>query len=157
VWLVANSIIHKGFLFLFSLSEFLCFQKVHKILYTLDKGKKNRLWSGEFKLKVVLDIIENELSYSQAARKYDMYLSSGTLNDTLPARWVYQYRLYGKERFFQTPKDYRKNPIRQFHKPSKEVEENLELKVKHLEMELEYVKKLTALVQKQEQTNKNIK
>ncbi len=33
-----------------------------------DKGKKNRLWSGEFKLKVVLDIIENELSYSQAAR-----------------------------------------------------------------------------------------
>ena len=37
-------------------------------------------------VKVVLDIIENELSYSQAARKYDMYLSSGSLNDTLPAR-----------------------------------------------------------------------
>ena len=54
-----------------------------------DKKKKNRLWSGAFKLKVVLDIIENELSYSQAARKYDMYLSSGSLNDTLPARWVY--------------------------------------------------------------------
>jgi len=122
-----------------------------------DKGKKNRLWSGEFKLKVVLDIIENELSYSQAARKYDMHLSSGTLNDTLPAKWIYQYRLCGKERFFQTPKDYRKNPIRQFHKPSKEVEQDLELKVKHLEMELEYVKKLTALAQKQEQTNKNIK
>ena len=52
-----------------------------------DKKKKNRLWSGAFKLKVVLDIIENELSYSQAARKYDMYLSSGSLNDTLPARW----------------------------------------------------------------------
>ena len=117
-----------------------------------DKKKKNRLWSGEFKLKVVLDIIENELSYSQAARKYDMYLSSGSLNDTLPARWVYQYRLYGKERFFQTPKDYRKNPVRKFHKPSKEVEQDLELKVKHLEMELEYTKKLIALVQKQEQT-----
>ena len=122
-----------------------------------DKKKKNRLWSGEFKLKVVLDIIENELSYSQAARKYEMYLNSGTLNDTLPARWVYQYRLYGKERFFLTPKDYRKNSVRQFHKPSKEVEQNLELKVKHLEMELEYVKKLIALVQKQERTNKNIK
>lgn len=38
-----------------------------------DKQKKNRLWSGEFKLKVVIDIIENELSYSQAARKYNMY------------------------------------------------------------------------------------
>ena len=66
-----------------------------------DKKKKNRLWSGEFKLKVVLDIIENELSYSQAARKYDMYLSSGSLNDTLPARRVYQYRLYGKSVSFK--------------------------------------------------------
>ena len=47
-----------------------------------DKQKKNRLWSGYFKLKVVLDIIENELSYSQAARKYDMYLN------------VYIYLLY---------------------------------------------------------------
>ena len=110
--------------------------------------EKNRLWSGDYKLRVVLDIIENELSYSQAARKYDMYLSSGSLNDTLPAKWVYQYRLYEKERFFQTPKDYRKNPVRKFHKPSKEVEESLELKVKHLEMELEYTKKLIASVQK---------
>ena len=94
-----------------------------------DKKKKNRLWSGDFKLKVVLDIIENELSYSQAARKYDMYLTSWSLNDTLPARWVYQYRLYGKERFFQTPKDYRKNPVRQFHKPFKEVEQSLNSKL----------------------------
>ena len=67
-----------------------------------ERKKNNRLWSGEFKLKVVKDIIDNELSYSQAARKYDLYLTSGNLNDTLPARWVYQYRLYGKERFFQT-------------------------------------------------------
>lgn len=58
-----------------------------------DKKEKNRLWSGEFKLKVVFDIIENELSYNLAARKYDMYPSSGSLNDTLSARWVYQYRL----------------------------------------------------------------
>jgi len=32
-----------------------------------DKRKKKRLWSGDFKFKVVLDIIENELSYSLAA------------------------------------------------------------------------------------------
>jgi transposase len=122
-----------------------------------DKKKSNRLWSGDFKLKVVLDIIENELSYSQAARKYNLYLKSGSLNDTLPARWVYQYRLYGKERFFQTPKDYRKNQARQFHKLSKEAEDYLELKVKHLEMELEYTKKLIALIQKKDQIKKNIK
>jgi len=67
-----------------------------------------------------------------------MYFSSGSQNDTLPAIWVYQYRLYSKERFFQTPKDYRKNLVRKFHKPSKEVEQSLELKVKHQEMELEY-------------------
>lgn len=119
--------------------------------------KKNRLWSGSFKLKVVQDIIENELSYSQAARKYDLCLTSGSLNDTLPARWVYQYRLYGKERLFQTPKDYRKNQPRQFHKLSKEADGTLELKVKHLEMELEYTKKLIALIQSREQIRRNIK
>ena len=121
-----------------------------------ERKKNNRLWTGEFKLKVVLDIIENELSYSQAARKYDLFLKSGSLNDTLPARWVYQYRLYGKERFFQTPKDYRKNPIRQFHQISKEAEGKLELKVKHLEMELEYTKNLIALIQSRERMKKNI-
>lgn len=119
--------------------------------------KNSRLWTGEFKLKVVSDIIENELSYSQAARKYNLYLTSGSLNDTLPGRWVYQYRLYGQERFFQTPKDYRKNPTRQFHKLSKEAEEKLELKVKHLEMELEYTKKLIALIQSRDQTRKSIR
>jgi transposase len=83
-----------------------------------DKKKKNRLWSGEFKLKVVIDIIENELSYSQAARKYDMYLSSGTLNDTLPARWVYQYRLYGKERFFSKHQKTIGKSNQTIHRPS---------------------------------------
>ncbi len=122
-----------------------------------ERKKNNRLWNGDFKLKVVKDIIENELSYSQAARKYDLYLTSGSLNDTLPARWVYQYQLYGKERFFQTPKDYRKNQPRQFHKLSKEAEEKLELKVKHLEMELEYTKKLFALIHSRSQITKNIK
>lgn len=122
-----------------------------------DRKKNNRLWSGEFKLKVVNDIIENELSYSQAARKYDLYLISGSLNDTLPARWVYQYRLYGKKRFFQTPKDYRKSKPKPFPKISKDADNNLELKVKHLEMELEYTKKLIALIQSRDQTKKNIK
>ena len=41
-----------------------------------DKKKMNRLCDGDFKLNVVLDINKNELSQSQAARKYDMYLSS---------------------------------------------------------------------------------
>jgi len=122
-----------------------------------ERKKNSRLWNGDFKLKVVLDIIENELSYSQAARKYNLYLTSGSLNDTLPARWVYQYQLYGKERFFQTPKDYRKKQTRQFHKLSKEAEGKLELKVKHLEMELEYTKKLIALIQSRKKTEKNIK
>lgn len=36
------------------------------------KKKNKRLWSGEFKLKVVMDIIKNELSYSEAARKYNL-------------------------------------------------------------------------------------
>lgn len=49
-----------------------------------DWKQKNSLWNGEFKLYVVLITIGNEPSLWQAARKYEMYLSSGGLNDTRP-------------------------------------------------------------------------
>ncbi len=38
-----------------------------------DKKKTSLLWSDEFKLKVVLDIIENESSYSQAAHTFSSH------------------------------------------------------------------------------------
>lgn len=41
------------------------------------KRKKNsRFRFGEFKQKVVADILRNELSYSQTARKYNFYIKS---------------------------------------------------------------------------------
>ena len=40
-----------------------------------DKKKKNGLWSGEFKLKVVLDIIENEYKIKKS-RVYEMIITS---------------------------------------------------------------------------------
>ena len=56
-------------------------------------------------IKSVIDIIENELSYSQVACKYDMYLTSGSLNDTLRTRRVHEYKPYGRVLSFQIPKD----------------------------------------------------
>ena len=124
----------------------------------MKRKKNNRIWTGEFKLKVVEDILKNDLSYSQAARKYNFYLKSGTLNDTLPARWTYQYQLYGKERLLQTPKDYREYRARRFPKLTEEDKKDYELRIRHLEMELEYTKKLQALIQKKkEQTKRNTK
>ncbi|MCF7931294.1 MAG: hypothetical protein K9L02_07275 [Acholeplasmataceae bacterium] len=38
-----------------------------------DKKRKNRLWSRKFKLKVVLDIIGNELFYSELIPKSCTY------------------------------------------------------------------------------------
>lgn len=66
-----------------------------------DKKKNNRLWNGEFKLKVVLDIIENELSYSQAARKYEMNLSSKSIYDTITPKNIKNKKLY---HFYKTTK-----------------------------------------------------
>jgi len=124
----------------------------------MKRKKNNRIWTGEFKLKVVEDILKNDLSYSQAARKYNFYLKSGTLNDTLPARWTYQYQLYGKERLLQTPKDYREYRAKRFPKLTEEDKKDYELRIRHLEMELEYTKKLQALIQKKkEQTKRNTK
>ena len=74
-----------------------------------DKKKKNRLWSGEFKLKVVLDIIENELL------RQDMYCSLN-IHSGFNIDW---------QRTFLSNKDYGRT--NQFHNP--EVEQNLELKL----------------------------
>ncbi len=121
----------------------------------MKKKKNNRLWTGEFKIKVVEDILHNDLSYSQAARKYNFYLKSGEVNDTLPARWTYTYQLYGKERLLQTPKEYRKKIERAFPKLPDGDKNLYEVRIKHLEMELEYTKKVVALVQQRSSRKPN--
>jgi transposase len=55
-----------------------------------DKKKKNRLWSGDFKLKVVLDIIEN---YQSILNQYISYLKRNNIKKQR-RKDILNYRLY---------------------------------------------------------------
>ena len=57
----------------------------------MPKGIPNQIYTGEFKQKVVEDIINNKLSYREAARKYELG------NHSIPQRWERIYLEEGAE------------------------------------------------------------
>ena len=122
------------------------------------KGTKNKNYSAEFKLRVILDMRKNGLGYREAARKYGLVVQSmGGAMLTLH-RWE---RIYLEEGAagLMTERRGRKSTGRPRKKSlDKEIEndliaENQRLKERneYLEMKLEYLKKLDALVQAREQ------
>ena len=129
--------------------------------------RKNRVYSAEFKVSVIMDMREHHLGYREAVRKYEIGSgnSSGGASETLK-RWKRIYleewaaSLSVKRRRRTTKADNskmgrpRKN---QLDKPIEDdlIAENQRLKerLEYLEMENEYLKKLDALVRKEEQQN----
>lgn len=124
----------------------------------------NTKYSPEFKIAVIMDMRKNRLSYRETMRKYfphleqknykflkvweRIYLEEGAFGLTVERR--------GRTRKVDNPKKGRprKKPL------DKEIEndliaENQRLKERnqYLEAELEYIKKLSALVQAEEQKN----
>ncbi len=143
----------------------MCTPKVrHYWRYTFFMGKTGRInkkYSAEFKLSVILDMREHGLGYRETARKYGLVKQSmGGAICTLH-RWERIYLEEGaegfmKERRGRSPKagSPRKKPL------PPEVEQDLITELQQLrernewlEMENEYLKKLNALVQAEEQKN----
>ena len=122
------------------------------------KGKTPK-YSPEFKIIVIKDMIQNKLGYGVTARKYGMYSSPerafkrygnkipGGVTSTIK-RWEQIYTTEGPEGFFlHNHGGYRpENKLYQQVNKQDLIEENRLLK-----MELEYLKKLDALVRKREQ------
>ena len=125
------------------------------------KGVKQRKYSPEFKLSVIMDMRENNLGYHEAVRKYMLGDSTrGSARDMLH-RWE---RIYLEEGFeglaierrgrtkkMDNPKIGRPRKI----KPEVQddlIAENQRLKerLEYLEAENEYLKKLRALIQEEE-------
>lgn len=113
------------------------------------KGTKNKNYSPEFKISVILDMRNNHLSYSETVRKY-----WGTQTKAETAN--YRFRLRNWERIyleegeigFMEEKRGRKSTGRPRKKPlDKNVEEDLIAENQRLRMENECLKKLNALVQ----------
>ena len=111
------------------------------------KGTKNKKYSPEFKLSVILDMRKNHLSYKETVRRYDLgKIDSGGARQMLQ-RWERKYLEEGIEGL---EKDNRGRPSKKRGRPpklDKQVEEDLIAENQRLRMENEYLKKLNALVQ----------
>lgn len=125
------------------------------------KGQEQKKYSAEFKLCVILDMREHKLGYRETAKKYNLVTQSmGGAISTLH-RWERIYLTEGAEGFMAERRG-RKSKGRPRKKLlATEVEndliaENQRLKerLEYLEMENEYLKKLDALIQAEEQKKK---
>ena len=124
------------------------------------KGNKQNKYSAEFKESVIMDMRENHLGYRETARKYGLVTSSmGGAISTLH-RWERIYLEEGAAGLMEERRGRkstgrpRKRPLDQ---PLEEdlIAENQRLRERneYLEMELEYLKKLDALIRAEEERN----
>ena len=103
------------------------------------KGIRNKRYTGEFKQRVVETMMQEKLSYREAARQFDV-------NDhKRVASWERIYLEEGPEGLYVERRG-RGSKGRPPKKLTPEVEEDLLAEVQRLRAENDYLKKLNALV-----------
>ena len=119
-------------------------------------GRKNKNYSPEFKIHVIMDMREHRLSYKETVRKY-WKGSKGK-----EANYVKQIQLWerifleeGAEGLMKERRGKNNTSGKRGRPPKldKKVEEDLIAENQRLRMEIEYLKKLSALVLADEQKN----
>ena len=138
----------------------MCTPKVrHFWRYTFFMAKKqrfNRKYSPEFKLCVILDMRKNHLSYRETARKYLCEKGKESLYKGRIKDWERIYLEEGESGFMverRGRKGGRPRKLLDKEIANDLIAENQRLKeqLQHTQMELEYLKKLSALVLAEEQ------
>ena len=121
-------------------------------------GRENRRYSTEFKMCVIMDMREHHLGYKETVRKY-WDISKGPEDNykNIVKRWERIFLEEGaeglmKERRGRACKASGSNKGRP-PKLDRKVEEDLIAENQRLRMEIEYLKKLSALVLAEEQKN----
>ena len=112
------------------------------------KGGKNKKYSPEFKISVILDMRNNRLSYSETMRKH--FPDLGTRNFRFLKQWERKYLEEGIEGLVKDNRGRSTINGKKCGRPpklDKQVEEDLIAENQRLRMENEYLKKLNALVQ----------
>ena len=120
------------------------------------KGQQQRIYSAEFKIGVIMDMREHRLSYRETARKY-WDVSKGQEINYVNAvkRWERIFLEEGAEGLMKERRGRacaasgtrKGRPL----KLDPKVEEDLIAENQRLRMEIEYLKKLSALVLAEEQ------
>ena len=121
------------------------------------KGRKPKTYSAEFKICVIMDMRDNHMGYNETVRKYWGVESKAECSNyrQCVTRWE---RIYLEEGAEGLMKERRGNNASSEGKKrgrppklDKQVEEDLIAENQRLRMEIEYLKKLDALVRKREQ------
>lgn len=107
------------------------------------KGTKNKSYSADFKISVIMDMRSNHMGYRETKRKYNIN------SHNVVQQWERIYLEEG-EQGLVTERRGKKSTGRP-KKLDKSVEEDLIAENQRLRMEIEYLKKLDALVRKEEQ------
>ncbi len=118
------------------------------------KGSKNRVYSPEFKIRVVESIEKEHLGVKESCRKFGLFMLNGIENHSVVLRWQ---RIYLKEGAEGLYREHRGRSGRKGRAPGKlpeKAKEDLVARVQRLEMENEYLKKLDALVRRRERGGK---
>ena len=121
-------------------------------------SKKQRNYSPEFKIRVIMDMRDNHLSYMETVRKYWKINKNDKSKGKGYIRRLHLWkRIFLEEGAEGLKKEHRgkASGINKERPPKldKKVEEDLIAENQRLRMEIEYIKKLSALVLADEQKN----
>ena len=118
-------------------------------------GRKNKNYSAEFKIRVIMDMREHHLGYRETARKYELTVTSEASAANMVQRWERIYLEEGAEGLMKERRGKNNTSGKRGRPPKldKKVEEDLIAENQRLRMEIEYLKKLSALVLAEEQKN----
>ena len=114
-------------------------------------GRKNKVYSAEFKIGVIMDMREHHMGYCETVRKYwDVTGGQEKNYKNIVKRWERIYLEEGAEGLMKERRGRAcsADGTRKGRPPKldKKVEEDLMAENQRLRMEIEYLKKLSALV-----------
>ena len=122
------------------------------------KGQKQKRYSAELKIGVIMDMREHRLGFRETARKYNLTITSEASAANMVQRWERIFLEEGAEGLMKERRGRAcsADGTRKGRPPKldKKVEEDLIAENQRLRMEIEYLKKLDALVQKRLQEEK---
>ena len=119
-------------------------------------GRENRRYSTEFKMCVIMDMREHHLGYKETVRKYwDISKGQEDNYKNIVKRWERIFLEEGAEGLMKERRGKSNTSSRRGRPPKldRKVEEDLIAENQRLRMEIEYLKKLSALVLADEQKN----
>lgn len=121
------------------------------------KGKKQKKYSAEFKIHVIMDMRNHHLSYHEAVRKHSLGNDQTGGARAMLQRWERIFLEEGAEGLMKERRGRAcsASGTRKGRPPKleKKVEEDLIAENQRLRMEIEYLKKLSALVLADERKN----